>query len=218
MLEKPQHQQLSNKYGHCKQKLQEETGFKPDVHHESQTDIALIIKERLCENDHVGLNLNQHVYELRGRGPAIPNTNRQPNQREERPQEEEDLERRNPCNRAQPQTETLRNHNNEEEPRDPLLVDQGIPLANTNNAITTVNPPLAPVVINDVVVPTNIAVVAALPTSNQAALASNPILLGGVNQENLLRALRMIEQQRNPIYKLHGTSPFTEEVRQARLP
>ncbi|XP_060968820.1 uncharacterized protein LOC133036288 [Cannabis sativa] len=28
----------------------------------------------------------------------------------------------------------------------------------------------------------------------------------------------MLEQQRKPIYKLHGTSPFTAEVRQARLP
>uniref|UniRef100_A0A803NK72 Uncharacterized protein n=1 Tax=Cannabis sativa TaxID=3483 RepID=A0A803NK72_CANSA len=40
---------------------------------------------------------------------------------------------------------------------------------------------------------------------------------GGIDQKNLLRVLRMINQQRKPIYKLHGTSPFTEEVRQARL-
>uniref|UniRef100_A0A803NPP3 Retrotransposon gag domain-containing protein n=1 Tax=Cannabis sativa TaxID=3483 RepID=A0A803NPP3_CANSA len=106
----------------------------------------------------------------------------------------------------------LRNHNNEEEHCDPLLDDQGIPPANKNNATNAVNPPLETVVPNDMVVPANIAAVAALPTGNQAALANNPILPGGVDRENLLRALRMIEQQRKPIYKLHGTLPLTEEM------
>ncbi|KAM6543729.1 hypothetical protein CsatB_008176 [Cannabis sativa] len=45
----------------------------------------------------------------------------------------------------------------------------------------------------------------------------HPILSGGLDQESLLRALRLIRQYRKLIYKLHGTSLFKEEVRQARL-
>uniref|UniRef100_A0A803NSR8 Uncharacterized protein n=1 Tax=Cannabis sativa TaxID=3483 RepID=A0A803NSR8_CANSA len=86
-----------------------------------------------------------------------------------------------------------RNHNIEEETCDPLLANQGIPPTNTNNAEKDVNPPLAPVVPNDVVVPANIALVAP-PPGNQIAPANNPLLPGGVDQEIVLRVLRMIEQ------------------------
>uniref|UniRef100_A0A803NMA9 Uncharacterized protein n=1 Tax=Cannabis sativa TaxID=3483 RepID=A0A803NMA9_CANSA len=96
------------------------------------------------------------------------------------------------------------------------MQEQMYPPANTNNAINGVNPPLAPVVPNDVVVPANIAVVASPPTGNQIAPANSPLLPGW--GENPLRALTMIKKQRKPIYKLHGMSPFIEEVRQARLP
>uniref|UniRef100_A0A803PTC4 Uncharacterized protein n=1 Tax=Cannabis sativa TaxID=3483 RepID=A0A803PTC4_CANSA len=84
----------------------------------------------------------------------------------------------------------------------PFLADQGIPSVNTNNATNAVNLSLSPAVHNDVVVP-NIAVVAALPTGNQVALTNNPTVPGGIDQENLLRALRVIKQQIKPIYKLH---------------
>uniref|UniRef100_A0A803QC84 Uncharacterized protein n=1 Tax=Cannabis sativa TaxID=3483 RepID=A0A803QC84_CANSA len=70
---------------------------------------------------------------------------------------------------------------------------------------------------DNLVIPTNITVVAATPSNQIAHVNNSNIVEGGIDQENLLQALCMIEQHRKPIYKLHGTSSFTEEMRQAQL-
>ena len=95
---------------------------------------------------------------------------------------------------------------NTETLRDPHADDQG---ANTYN-----NPPTAPIATTGINVPANLAAVVASP----AVVAAPAPAAGGIDQSMLLQALKMLEQQRKPIYKLHGTSPFTTEVRQAQLP
>ncbi|KAM6583079.1 hypothetical protein CsatB_010081 [Cannabis sativa] len=84
--------------------------------------------------------------------------------------------------------------------------DQGV------NAVA--NPPIAPIATTGINIPSNLAAVAASPT----VVATPPPATGGIDQSMLLQALKMLEQQRKPVYKLHGTSPFTAEVRQAQLP
>ncbi|XP_030479425.2 uncharacterized protein LOC115696676 [Cannabis sativa] len=79
---------------------------------------------------------------------------------------------------------------------------------------TRTNPPNAPAETTGANVPANLAAVATAPA---AAPVPAP-LAGGIDQSMLLQTLKMLEQQRKPIYKLHGTSPFTTEVRQAQLP
>uniref|UniRef100_A0A803NHZ4 Retrotransposon gag domain-containing protein n=1 Tax=Cannabis sativa TaxID=3483 RepID=A0A803NHZ4_CANSA len=100
---------------------------------------------------------------------------------------------------------------NREEPRDPQLGDQGI--NNGNNPVDITSPPNAPTVTTGVVILANIATVATAPNTTQ----NNAILLGGVDQSILLQALKIIEQQRMPIYKLHGTSPFTKKLPEASM-
>ncbi|XP_060964043.1 uncharacterized protein LOC133033350 [Cannabis sativa] len=79
---------------------------------------------------------------------------------------------------------------------------------------TRTNLPNAPAATTGVNVPANLTAVATAP-ADAAVLAP---LAGGIDQSMLLQALKILEQQRKPIYKLHGTSPFTTKVRQAQLP
>uniref|UniRef100_A0A803NUC6 Uncharacterized protein n=1 Tax=Cannabis sativa TaxID=3483 RepID=A0A803NUC6_CANSA len=77
---------------------------------------------------------------------------------------------------------------NQVEPWDTPVGDQG--LKNGNNPTNVVNSPNAPIATTEVVIPTNIAVVVALPETTQ----NNTVMPGGVDQSILLRALKIIEQ------------------------